>query len=320
MDPPIHILASGNRTVKSHCLGTVTTMTSNVKVAGRSSLLTWKDILPWQRDNEFILIGYRRASFSYLSSLESIISIHNETANIWSHLLGAIFFAYTLYRYFELGTDTKDVRAQDNVILGIYNLSVAICFLLSAAFHTFSDHSPEMHRRGNELDHLGIVLVMWGTGISGTHFTFYCDERVRDTYFSILSGAALSCAIFTLRPEFRKPAYRLTRFTMYCLLGASLFAPVLHGLSRFGRAELEAGMGLTSFLSLALVNFTGAAVYAARVPERWFPGSFDLLGQSHNWMHALVLTGALVRLRGLLEVIARWQLYTAQRGLCLGEY
>ncbi|OTB08601.1 hypothetical protein M426DRAFT_316614 [Hypoxylon sp. CI-4A] len=293
-------------------------MTSKAKEQDRANLLAWKDILPWQRDNEFILTSYRRASYSYLASLRSIFAVHNETANIWSHLLGALFFTVTLYQYFELSTTTSAVRTEDIIALSIYNLSVAVCFVLSTTFHTFSDHSPEMHKFGNELDHLGIVFVMWGTGISGTHFAFYCDSSLRNTYFAALSTTALGCGIFTLRPEFRKPAYRTTRFLMYCFLGASLFAPIIHRLIRVGGAELEAEMGLKSFLGLAVINFAGAAVYAVRIPERWFPQTFDLLGQSHNWMHVLVLTGALVRLRGLLEVIVRWQLHTEQYGFCPG--
>lgn len=94
---------------------------------------------------------------------------------------------------------------------------------------------------------------------------------------------------------------------MYCFLGASLFAPVVHGSFKYGYAALSDMMGLSSFFGLALINFSGAALYAARVPERWFPGTFDFLGQSHNWMHVLVLTGALVRLSGLLEVCELWQ-------------
>ncbi|KAI2623832.1 HlyIII-domain-containing protein [Hypomontagnella submonticulosa] len=292
-------------------------MTSKNRMHSRPGLLTWKNILPWQRDNEFILTGYRRASFSYINSTKSIFAIHNETANIWSHLLGAVFFGSMLYQYFELGMRSKEIRTQDIIALNVYNFSVTVCFVLSTIFHTFSDHSQEMHKFGNELDHLGIVLVMWGTGISGTHFAFYCDGALRNTYFAILSGTALGCGVFTLRPQFRKPAYRTMRFLMYCFLGASLFAPVVHGLSRFGKVELDTAMGLRSFLGLALINFTGAAVYAVRIPERWFPKTFDLLGQSHNWMHVLVLTGALVRLQGLLEVTGRWQLYTEQHGFCL---
>ncbi|KAI1858429.1 uncharacterized protein JN550_012639 [Neoarthrinium moseri] len=176
-------------------------------------------------------------------------------------------------------------------------------------------HSPGMHKFGNELDHLGIVLVMWGTGISGTHFAFYCHDTLRNVYFALLTVTALGCGVFTLQPKFRKPTYRTARFLMYVFLGSSLFAPCIHGLLRFGGA-IEEMMGLKSFLGLAAINFTGAAVYAARIPERWYPATFDLLGQSHNWMHVLVFTGAVVRLQGLLAVTESWQSQTQEHGFC----
>ncbi|KAI2469240.1 HlyIII-domain-containing protein [Annulohypoxylon bovei var. microspora] len=288
-------------------------MASKAKTVRRPGLLAWGEIFPWQRDNDFILTGYRCASYSYSKTLWSIFAVHNETVNIWSHLLGSIFFASVLYQYLKLLTDSKAIVIQDFIVLSVYNLSVTVCFILSTVFHTLCHHSQEICKSSNQLDHLGIVLVLWGAGISGTHFAFYCDEFFRNSYFGLLSSIALSCGIFTLRPEFKKPAYRTARFLIYCFFGASLFVPIVHGLSRFGRVE----MGLWSFLGLALINFTGAVVYVARVPERWFPGTFDLLGQSHNWMHVLVVMGALVRLRGLLEVIARWQLHDEQYGFCL---
>lgn len=156
---------------------------------------------------------------------------------------------------------------------------------------------------------------MWGTGMSGVHFTLYFLQALRNTYFVFLASTALGCAVFTMRPEFRRPEYRTTRFLMYCFLGASLFAPVIHGLLRFG-PELQPMMGLASFLALALINYSGAAVYAAIIPERWYPGVFDLLRQSHNWMHVLVLTGALVRLKGLHDTLGVWQMSTEKYGLC----
>lgn len=207
------------------------------------------------------------------------------------------------------------IQWQDAVAVALYQLCVVVCFVLSTIFHTFSDHSPSMHKFGNELDHLGIVLVMWGTGISGTHFAFYCHESLRNAYFILLTGTALGCAVFTLRPKFRQPAYRTTRFLMYVFLGTSLFAPVVHGLWGFGK-DIEEMMNLSSFLGLAVINFSGAALYAARIPERWFPGTFDLIGQSHNWMHVLVFTGAVVRLTGLLGVAEHWQNDTVRERLC----
>ncbi|KAI1325448.1 adiponectin receptor protein 1 [Xylariaceae sp. FL0255] len=251
-------------------------------------LLTWKEIMPWQRDNEFILTSYRVASFSYAKSIWSAFRIHNETANIWSHCLGAIWFLFSLMQYVEFKRILAVNDNQDSLAIVLYYMSVV------------------MHKFGNELDHLGIVLVMWGTGISGTHFAFHKDEYLRRLYAALLTATGLGCAVFTLQAKFRQPAYRTTRFLMYVFLGTSLFAPVAHGLMCYGQ-DLEAMMGLQSFLGLAIINFTGAAIYAARIPERWFPRAFDLLGQSHNIMHVMVLTGALVRLHGLLEVARYWE-------------
>lgn len=73
------------------------------------------------------------------------------------------------------------------------------------------------------------------------------------------------------------------------------------------------------FLGLAVINFSGAALYAARIPERWFPGTFDLVGQSHNWMHVLVFTGAVVRLIGLLDVAEHWQTDIIRDALCAAD-
>lgn len=242
--------------------------------------------------------------------------MHNETANIWSHLLGALLFAIPFTRFpFPLSLH-GNMRAHDAIVVGVYVLGVVVCFVLSTSYHTFSDHSPHMRKFGNELDHLGIVLVMWGTGVSGAHFGFYCHRATRDAYIGLLTAAAVGCGIFTLRPKFRQPSYRLTRFLTYAGLGASLFAPIVHGLVRFGWTVLDGNMDLASFFGLALINFSGAAVYAARVPERWFPATFDLLGHSHNWMHVLVLTGALVRLSGLLVVASRWQQHSDVDDFC----
>lgn len=229
--------------------------------------------------------------------------------NIWSHLLGAAQFLVGLGQFLRLHrvATSHGAQHQSNVIaLTVYYLCVVLCFLLSAAFHTFFDHSAGAHRFGNELDHLGIVLVIWGTGVSAVHFAFYCEPHLQNLYHVGLTATAIACAVFTLRPKFRLPAYRTTRFLMYCFLGSSLFVPVIHGSWRLGLSELEHRMGLSSFLGLALINFSGAALYAARVPERWFPRTFDFIGQSHNLMHILVLTGALVRLNGLLQLSQRW--------------
>ncbi len=187
-------------------------------------------------------------------------------------MLGALLFLY-----FFLERLANSTAVQDGLAVSLYCICVVVCFVLSKIFHTFSDHSPGMHKFGNELDHLGIVLVMWGTGISGTHFAFRCNSTIRFIYFSLLSAAAIAYGLLTLKPKFRQPAYRTTRFSIYVSLGAGLFAPLVHGIYTFGWTNLDEMMGLGSFLGLSIINFCGAAVYAARIPERWFPEDLIIL-------------------------------------------
>lgn len=268
-------------------------------------------------DNEFILGGYRRPSFSYIQSLWSIVQLHNETVNIWSHLLGAIYFLAALLKYSTDELNQTLRRRQDTHVVLLYYGSVATCFLLSTIFHTFSDHSPQTHKRFNKLDHLGIVFVLWGAGVSAVHFTFYCDPPMRDLYLAVMTSNALGCAVVTLKPQFRDGGGKTLRLALFAFLDFSMFSPMFHGLWRYGPA-MERMMGLGSFVALAVINFPGVAMYMTRTPERWFPGRFDMLGQSHNWMHVLVIVAVVVRLRGLLRVAEFWQTYTEQYGFCYG--
>lgn len=59
-------------------------------------------------------------------------------------------------------------------------------------------------------------------------------------------------------------------------------------------------------MGLGLLNFTGAAIYAARIPERWYPGRFDVWGASHQIMHVLVVCGAVSHSVGLLKALDYW--------------
>ncbi|KAL0358419.1 UNVERIFIED_CONTAM: Heptahelical transmembrane protein 1 [Sesamum angustifolium] len=45
--------------------------------------------------------------------------------------------------------------------------------------------------------------------------------------------------------------------------------------------------------AMALFYLIGTLFYVSRVPERWKPGWFDLVGQSHQFFHVFVVLGAL---------------------------
>lgn len=56
-------------------------------LAGRT-LMHHHHLPQWMRDNDFLLKGHRPQLNSFCACFKSIFSIHTETGNIWTHLLG----------------------------------------------------------------------------------------------------------------------------------------------------------------------------------------------------------------------------------------
>ena len=74
-------------------------------------------------------------------------------------------------------------------------------------------------------------------------------------------------------------------------------------------------------LTLAAVLQAGAVVYAMRVPERWKPGAFDLMFNSHQFLHIAVIIAALVRFQpcaSLCSVGGLWVCLQAASMQCHG--
>ncbi|KAK8602127.1 hypothetical protein V6N13_058219 [Hibiscus sabdariffa] len=65
-------------------------------------LVSYKELPEYMKDNEFIL-NYYRANWSLKEALFSIFRWHNETLNVWTHLLGfLLFLGLTMANLLEL--------------------------------------------------------------------------------------------------------------------------------------------------------------------------------------------------------------------------
>lgn len=77
--------------------------------------------------------------------------------------------------------------------------------------------------------------------------------------------------------------------------------------------ELEEISTVFYYLILMGVMYVGGALlYAARFPERFFPGRFDYLLSSHQIFHILVFSAAIVHYKG---VMGQFNLRSMQRCL-----
>ena len=92
------------------------------------------------QSDPYIRRGYRRQLNSFSACLRSIFHLHNESVNIWSHLLPTLFYLSVL-----LATDYSilhngvDISTADNAVIQTYVFGSIICLIFSVRLPRVSD-------------------------------------------------------------------------------------------------------------------------------------------------------------------------------------
>lgn len=148
----------------------------------------WNDLPTWQQDNHYIHSGYRPATNSFSKSFGSLGYLHNESVNIYSHLIGAVIFTTTgAVMYSTLRPRYDSATREDVLAFGTFFAGAAVCLTTSGVYHTVSNHSHHVSRFGNKLDYLGIVALITGSFIPSVYYGFYCEPKLRMTYWTMVS-------------------------------------------------------------------------------------------------------------------------------------
>ncbi len=149
--------------------------------------LLWDEISPWQQDNHYIHSGYRPASSSYKKSWSSLFYLHNETVNIYSHLLGAVLAVIgSVFIYSSLAPRYETATREDVYAFACYFAGAIACLGMSGTYHTISNHSHDVAIWGNKLDYLGIVFLIWGSFIPVLYYAFEERQELRRTYWTMV--------------------------------------------------------------------------------------------------------------------------------------
>ncbi|OAA55650.1 Hly-III-related protein [Cordyceps fumosorosea ARSEF 2679] len=307
-------------TIEVRSVDTPLLATAGDEKAGRATwfktprLLFFHEIPSWQQDNEHILSGYRPTSGSAWASFTSLLYLNNQTVNTYSHLIGALLFLMLpFYFYNDIFLQQDNRQRADVLVVSTYCVGVAVCFVFSTIFHTLWNHSHDVSRYCNKLDYLGILVLMWGAGIPTIYYGFMCNHNLRLVYWTMSTSTALCCTIVTLTPRFVTPEFRKWRAGFYAGFGLSSVIFVVHGLLLYGWKVQKSRMSLVWMGWMATANLVGAAIYAARIPERWVPYTFDTFGASHQILHVAVMVAAWIHFRGLVEA---FHIIRSQASIC----
>lgn len=181
--PPIAHTERGDDSPSSRALSSTPTAGKARKV-----LLSFDELPKWHQDNEFILHGYRPISGSTRVSLRSWSYIHNESVNIYSHLIPAIAFLLGEWYILQYLTSRySNITSVDLFIFSFFLLTAVVCLGLSTTYHTLMNHSSNVEQLWLRFDLVGIVVLTLGDFVSGIYMVFWCEPLERKIYWSMVS-------------------------------------------------------------------------------------------------------------------------------------
>ncbi|CAE6438966.1 unnamed protein product [Rhizoctonia solani] len=309
-------MASATKSAGTTTKVATTVAAASVAVIAAQPLLLKFDALPaWMQDNAFILSGYRRPQYSWSGCARSVFGyLHNESVNIHTHLFGALWLLYILVNVGKTQAGYTTLTWHDPVGFGLGLLAGVFCLGASALYHTSTCHSPAVSRRCNALDYSGIIVLTVGSFYPCLHYGFYCDYHLQVIYAVGITVAGAIAAYVVLNPVYGTPAYRWARTTVFFLLGICALVPVTHAYLIYGLERMQNEMGINWIALTGIMYMSGALIYACRVPERWFPGTFDFFGSSHQIFHVCVVIAALSHYQAVLTGFEYW--HGQHHGVC----
>jgi len=248
-------------------------------------LLKYNEAPAYLQQNQYIHTGYRSPQ-SYIECMRSVFLFHNETLNIWTHLLGFLVFS-SLLLWDSLSLPQGTVTWHDVAVILCIITCYQACMILSTVFHTFGAHSEQVYDKCLYLDLCGIAVSLIATYISGIYYAFWCLTWWRNFYLiTVFLIVAFAVIFWNKLNEARYERERLIFFTVWAIYGT---VPSVHWIILSGGLENDiVRVFFPRIVIMYLLSGAAFIFYLTKFPERCMPGKVDIVGSSHQWWHVLI--------------------------------
>ncbi|MFT7811081.1 membrane progestin receptor alpha-B-like [Arapaima gigas] len=266
--------------------------------------------------------GYRPLYRDWRYYSLSLFHWHNETLNVWTHLLGALL---VLLRFAQLAQTVDfagDAHAWPLLILLLSSLSY---MSFSAVAHLFGGRSELCHYAFFFLDYVGVALYQYGSAVVHFYYVPREDWHWHRPWWlrrAFLPVAALLCCFSCFGCCYRKysqhsqleRAHKLGQVVPCAVAYAWDSSPVFHRL--WGCLPLCDGDAAALFHAGQVAFFLASAFFfTLPVPERWLAAPHRLLGLGHELFHTLLVLCTLCQIQGShLDYLGRRALYLHLHG------
>ena len=288
--------------------------------ARRPRIIEYRELRGWRKKtaSPYILRGYR-VDHTFYDSLLSVFQLHNETMNIWSHLIGLMAW---VWMYMRLLSEPWFVEAivADGVVYSVFTIGYALCAFMpagSVVYHTFYQSSSwccfqaaapsKPLSLGNvclRVDLLGIYLLLLSRLCVEGYLSFYTYPGYLHT-LAVSSALVFSVSIAMSSVAPHKPVTLAPAFVI-------VHVPAVFFLyTEDWMADSTLYYHAVSTSTGTLIFFVAFFFYLKRWPESLFkPGVFDYIGSSHQLWHFLTWLGPTVILYSF-EGLARSRILPA---------
>ncbi|XP_033322430.2 progestin and adipoQ receptor family member 4 [Megalopta genalis] len=242
-------------------------------------LREWSDMPKHLQFNPHIRTGYRPL-MTVRQCLGSLFYLHNETVNIMTHGFAILYMLVTIPQLLPWSTQ----GAFAEILSWCHLIGAVSPWIGSFVYHLFMNlnYDEVFYRKLLKLDMIGIWLCQSFGAMPMMAATVHC---LPDSYwyccifiYCFLCMWGLLMAMHALSPWERR----------LCFAPPFLMRMLLMVLRCFGIGGGNPD-ALTHVILQDMISVVGATIGAMRIPEKWIPGKLDLVLNSHNLMHVLVV-------------------------------
>ncbi|CCC69841.1 hypothetical protein NCAS_0D02600 [Naumovozyma castellii] len=187
---------------------------------------------PW-RENRYIIYNYR----FYDSHKKSLLSIfnwygwHNETSNIWTHLIGGLYLIYMAVYDFprsEIFLSDK-IPTTAKLIVYLFLFAAIKCLFASVFWHSFNGTCTlKLRSKFACVDYSGISILITASILTTEFVTLYSSYRAMCVYMAISLSLGIFGVFMNWSPKFDRPEARPLRIKFFVLLASMGVLSFLH--------------------------------------------------------------------------------------------
>lgn len=265
----------------------------------------------------YVSTGYRPLNQNWRYYFLSLFQRHNETMNVWTHLLA---FIVLLIKFRQLAETVDFVSDPHSWPLLILIVSSLIYTGFSTVAHLLGGKSELCNYSFFFLDYVGVAQYQYGSAV--VHFYYAVEEGFHRHVHGIFMPVAtflscLSCLGCTYGKycNYRHPMWvrKVCQVVPSALSYMWDTSPVAYRLMSWYKNSDDPAV-FYHFGQVAFF-FSCSFFFTCPVLERYFPGRCNFVGQSHQIFHVFLSCCTLCQIHAShLDYVGRRELYSRLHG------